>query len=51
MKPPLPATPDDANVVVLVAQLPSGDRVQIELILRVSRVPTPPPRSLPVVVA
>jgi hypothetical protein len=47
----MPAAPDAPQVVVLVAELPCGSRVQIELTLRLSSLPPSPPKSLPVVVA
>jgi hypothetical protein len=47
----MPSEPGPPTVVVLVAQLPCGSWVQLELTLRVSSAPAPPPRPVPVVVA
>jgi hypothetical protein len=43
--------PDSTKVVVLVAQLPCGTHVQIELTLRIQSLPPKPPTALPRVVA
>jgi hypothetical protein len=43
--------PDSTKVVVLVAHLPCGTQVQIELTLRIHSLPPKPPTSLPLVVA
>ena len=47
----VPAKADAPNVVVIVAQLPGGATVQIELTVRLSDVPAPVPKAFPVVVA
>ena len=47
----MPDQPDSQKVVVVVAQLPCGTQVQIELTLRIQNLPPKPPASLPLVVA
>ena len=45
------AVAEEPNLVVLVAQLPCGTCVRIELTLRLSSIPARPPTALPLVIA
>ncbi len=45
------AVAEEPHVVVVVAQLPCGTCVRIELTLRLSSIPARPPAALPLVVA
>jgi hypothetical protein len=46
-----PAVAEEPHVVVVVAQLPCGTCVRIELTLRLASIPARPPTAVPLVIA